>query len=216
MIRAKYFYDFEFLEDGVTIDPISVGVVCDDGREYYAVNKDASWLRILKHEWLMDNVVPHLPVLPRDQWFNNNVYADILDETNPAVKRRQTIAQEVREFLLADGLGADRASRELWAWYASYDHVALAQLWGRMIDIPEGIPMFTNDLKSEAVRLGSPEMPNQWGSEHNALDDARYNKHMFDFMLAVESRKIAEASSRVACCPMDEETAFELILAMRR
>ena len=30
-------YDFEFLEDGSTIEPISIGMVCEDGREYYAV-----------------------------------------------------------------------------------------------------------------------------------------------------------------------------------
>lgn len=35
-----YCYDTEFLEDGSTIELISIGIVCEDGREYYAVNSD--------------------------------------------------------------------------------------------------------------------------------------------------------------------------------
>ncbi|WP_100458737.1 3'-5' exoribonuclease [Mycobacteroides abscessus] len=56
-----YCYDTEFLEDGRTIDLISIGIVCEDGREYYAVNSEADWDRIRKDDWLMDNVVRHLP-----------------------------------------------------------------------------------------------------------------------------------------------------------
>lgn len=37
----KYFLDTEFIEDGVTIDLISIGIVSDDGREFYACNRDA-------------------------------------------------------------------------------------------------------------------------------------------------------------------------------
>ncbi|MFN3005118.1 3'-5' exoribonuclease domain-containing protein [Mycolicibacterium wolinskyi] len=66
---------------------------------------------------------------------------------------------------------------ELWAYYAAYDHVALAQLWGRMIHLPNGIPMWTNDLQQEMVRLGidDDEIPRAEGYEHHALDDARWN-----------------------------------------
>jgi hypothetical protein len=39
-------YDLEFLEDGRTIELISIGMVCDDGREYYAVNRDMPVRRI--------------------------------------------------------------------------------------------------------------------------------------------------------------------------
>lgn len=35
----RYFYDTEFIEDGHTIDLISIGVVAEDGRSYYAISK---------------------------------------------------------------------------------------------------------------------------------------------------------------------------------
>ena len=36
----RYFYDCEFIEDGRTIDLVSIGVVAEDGREYYAVSTE--------------------------------------------------------------------------------------------------------------------------------------------------------------------------------
>jgi hypothetical protein len=56
-----------------------------------------------------------------------------------------------------------------------------------MVDLPDGIPMWTNDLKQEAVRLGNPTMPEQQGREHNALSDARHNLAMHRFLKRKEA-----------------------------
>lgn len=164
-------YDFEFLEDGHTIELISVGMVCDDGREYYAVNSDMPVKRIRKHAWLMDNVVPHLPQAHGDRR-NHLPRKWLFDPANSAVKPRKQIAAEVAEFIQATD------DVELWANYGAYDHVCLAQLWGPMIALPEGVPMFTNDIQQEARRLGIAwdELPQQDSAEHNALADARHNQ----------------------------------------
>lgn len=165
-------YDLEFLEDGRTIELISIGMVCDDGRQYYAVNRDMHVRKIRKHKWLMENVVPSLPKghgdakihMPKGWLFH---YAD------PVVKHRERIANEVMEFIRAAGPDV-----QLWANYGAYDHVALAQLWGRMIDLPEGVPMFTHDIQQERARQGLAwdDLPKQESGEHNALADARHNQ----------------------------------------
>lgn len=174
-------YDTEFIEDGRTIDLISIGLVREDGAEYYAVNSDVDWPRVRKHGWLMRNVVPCLPLRGRktyDGWLaGDGKHAHLpvpdltyleLDVTDTRVRPRQVIANEVRDFIT----GVE--DPELWAWYAAYDHVALCQLWGTMMQLPEGVPMWTNDLKQEAERLGNPELPSLPGvTEHNALHDAR-------------------------------------------
>src|SRR3954452_23658432 len=36
----RYFYDTEFIEDGTTIDLVSIGVVDETGREFYAVSTE--------------------------------------------------------------------------------------------------------------------------------------------------------------------------------
>jgi hypothetical protein len=184
----RIFYDTEFLEDGRTIDLISIGMVAEDGREYYAVSKDATKRklrrRIRRHPWLMANVVPSLPKAHGD-W---NLYMPrrwLFNYSDPCVKPRHLIAREVRDFILA---GPDP---QLWAWYGAYDHVALCQLWGRMIDLPDGVPMWTNDLKQEAERLGNPEVPEQASGEHNALSDARHNRVIAGFLAALSGSRDA-------------------------
>lgn len=186
-----YCYDTEFLEDGKTIDLISIGIVCEDGREYYAVNSELPIDLIRKDDWLMTNVVPNLPITgrrsldgwlkhPRNSYPQPSVNLVDVDRTDVRVKPKWVIANEVRQFLRADEewLRTDEEP-ELWAYYAAYDHVALAQLWGRMIRLPQGIPMYTHDLKQEMDRLGIdsgavPKPPN----EHDALADARWNMGM--------------------------------------
>lgn len=163
-----YAYDTEFLEDGRTIELISIGIVSETGREYYAVNADMPIRRIRKHSWLMENVVPGLPK-PAGDWNNHMPRSWLFDYNNPVVKRRDRIADEVHDFLLAEG------SPSLWADYAAYDHVVLAQLWGRMIDLPTGLPMFTHDLQQalESAPEGY-QVPEQKSGQHNALADARH------------------------------------------
>lgn len=165
-------YDLEFLEDGRTIELISIGMVCDDGREYYAVNRELPVRKIRKHRWLMENVVPSLPKAHGD-WRLHMPKRWLFNYHDPAVKPRRRIADEVMDFIRAAGPDV-----QLWANYGAYDHVALAQLWGRMIDLPEGVPMFTHDIQQERSRLGLAwdDLPQQESGEHNALADARHNQ----------------------------------------
>lgn len=165
-------YDLEFLEDGRTIELISIGMVADDGREYYAVNQGMPLRHIRKHQWLTENVVPHLPQ-PHGDWRLHMPKRWLFNYRDPAVKSRERIADEVADFIRAAGPDV-----QLWANYGAYDHVALAQLWGPMIRLPEGVPMFTHDIQQERSRLGLAwdDLPKQEGGEHNALADARHNQ----------------------------------------
>lgn len=156
----RVWHDWEFLEDGVTIKPISVGMVREDGAELYRVFTDAPWYEIGQHEWLSANVVPHL------------------DATRFNVADRNTIRYDVEQFLL-DAVTKSDKPLELWGWYSAYDHVCLAQLFGRMIDLPSWCPQLTKDLRQEFERAGcagSPYAPKQLDGNHNALADAKHMK----------------------------------------
>lgn len=186
----NYFYDLEFLEDGRTIELISLGIVADDGREYYAVNSEMPTDRIQENTWLMFNVVPSLPIsentrkdIERRREHGENLFPRPsmelwLDRRDIRLKPAWVIANEVREFLLAAGKPV------LWADYGAYDHVALCQLWGSMMALPDGLPMFTCDIQQEAQRLGvtCDAVPKQESGVHNALEDARHNKVLFEFL----------------------------------
>ncbi|WP_055477631.1 3'-5' exoribonuclease [Sphaerimonospora mesophila] len=173
----KIYYDTEFLEDGETIELISIGMVAEDGRELYAVNADMPFRRVIRHDWLRENVVPSLPVAPCLPGHRCSSHGGgHLDTDHPDVRPRAQIARMVEAFILAS------PEPELWAYYAAYDHVALCQLWGRMVDLPDGVPMFTHDIKQEAARLGNPPLPEQASGEHNALADARHNREMAEYL----------------------------------
>ncbi len=55
----RFFYDCEFIEDGRTIDLVSIGVVGEDGREFYAVSTEFDPTRA--GPWVRSNVLPKLP-----------------------------------------------------------------------------------------------------------------------------------------------------------
>lgn len=175
---VRYFYDLEFLEDGRVIDLISIGIVAEDGREYYAVNADADGERISTHPWLMENVIPHLPYKRSGVtgWYWP-------DDSTPEVKPHAVIAAEVEAFI-AEG-GSNRDEHELWAYYGAYDHVALCQLWGPMVKLPACVPMWTHDLMQALDAMRGSEKPITdfvpQESEHHALADARWNRRVYDW-----------------------------------
>lgn len=186
---TRIYYDCEFIEDGRTIDLISIGMVAEDGREYYAVSGEFSFKALAANPWLVENVWPSLPRIGGDARnhipvstplgrprAHHKILRDLFDRSAPEVKPRGRIAADVREFVTSF------RAPELWAWYGAYDHVALAQLFGRMIDLPDGIPMWTNDLKQECERLGNPIVPTQTAGVHNALADARHNRDIAQFL----------------------------------
>ncbi len=72
---------------------------------------------------------------------------------------------------------------ELWGYYSAYDHVAFCQLFGTMMDLPKGFPMYTRDIKQLCDALGNPRLPEQGKNEHNALADAKWNKLAWVYLL---------------------------------
>ena len=147
----RYFYDCEFIEDGVTIELVSIGVVAEDGREFYAVSTEFRAERAI--DWVRQNVLNQLP-----------------SPADPAWRSRARIREDLYAFLRAGSGGI-----ELWAWYAGYDHVALAQLWGDMRALPRDIPRFTRELRQRWEDRGKPPLPEQAAGLHDALGDARHN-----------------------------------------
>jgi hypothetical protein len=179
----RYFYDTEFIEDGRTVDLISIGIVADDGREMYAVSADMPTDRIMKHDWLRANVVPSLPMVRHDGI--KPLRRPFLDRAHPDVAPRTAIARAVRDFILGTH-PHELPYVELWADYGAYDHVALCQLFGTMMDLPEGMPMFTHDIQQAASALGLSYkgLPEQESGLHNALADARHAKVKAEFLAA--------------------------------
>ncbi len=159
----RYFYDTEFIDNGRTIELISIGVVAEDGREYYACSTEFNPEQAGR--WVRTHVLPKLPSPASQRW-----------------RSRRRIREDLEEFL---GIDSDEPI-ELWAWVAAYDHVALCQLWGPMTSLPKQITRFTRELRQFCVDSGCPRMTPRPRDTHDALVDARHNMRRFVIMTSGE------------------------------
>lgn len=118
----------EFIEAPFYLAPISVAVVAEDGREFYAVNRAHDPARA--DPWVVENVLAKLPPVGGPSWMS-----------------REQIAERLRAFAAGD------ERPEFWAYFADYDWVLFCWLHGgRMVDMPAHYPKFCMD-----VNLPRPE-----------------------------------------------------------
>jgi hypothetical protein len=196
-MTTRFFFDTEFIEDGRTIELISIGMVSSvtepqepvghaapqpnpsnsdepwvHGR-FYAISKDCDFSRADK--WVKENVIAKLP--PRN--------------THPWITRAQ-LRKRIEVFIRSH-----QPPYEFWAYFADYDWVVFCQLFGKMIDLPDGFPMYCNDLKQEMKRLGLKREnlpPNE--NEHDALADAKWAQRCWIALRRYEQKRANEQRER--------------------
>jgi hypothetical protein len=246
----KFFIDCEFLEGTQkekfpislfrkdtpnTIDLISIGIVSEDGREYYAISKDfnlkEAWNRYdIKsysgkggigentHEkiyWIRENVLK--PIFY--DWKGKDINFHEIDFTykefkkllNKYGKTNKQVAEEVKNFIqtgerLNNYYENETILNNFYAYYADYDWVAFCWLFGKMVDLPTGFPMYCRDLKQMLDEKARQLIFGEYGNleqrtleqvieemkndsaypkqtnEHNALADAIWNKKLYKFL----------------------------------
>ena len=159
------FYDFEFEDTGSYILPISLGMVCKSD-ELYLVNTDYNWEHC-NNEWLIEHVKPRLDS-EEANYVHNDYWTSIIPDW----------------LLTVNTLTKEEPKHKLVGYYADYDHVTMAQLWGEMIMLHDEMPMWTRDLKQWMDDLGieASDIPIPQHAEHNALEDARWNMEAYNWL----------------------------------
>ena len=156
----KYWIDTEFIERPGLLDLISVGLVAEDGREFYAESSEVDWSKA--SHWTLQIVRPQLegPGMPQEY-----------------------IGYAVRNFLEHDH------NPTFWGYYPAFDWVAFTWLFGGVADLPFDFPQYCLDLKQWAIELGDPKLPVQEGQKHHALADARWTKQVWDHLAELDPNK---------------------------
>lgn len=214
----KYFIDTEFIEGFHKpllgkkrhfIDLISIGIVAEDGREYYAVSRE--WNIKDADDWVVKNVISNLP----EKYFNgSNIHEAKLWKSNKQIAKDIIHFTNPKLFLH----NVAEPNLEFYGYYADYDWVLFCSLFGRMIDLPKGFPMYCRDLKQmyddksntlsyeQLSKMAYPSVthnvyqyfkqvnhdkipllknavnyPKQT-NEHNALADAKWNFELYKFL----------------------------------
>lgn len=217
----NYFIDTEFLEGtqekrflGIkygntkpTIDLISIGIVSENGKEFYAISKEFN----LKEAWNRCEIKLGLDGQTRkiEYWIRDNILKPIFNEhTNDYaefnyknMKRvinsigltKSQIVNSLMTYLdypwdsMHKTATFDFANTKFYGYFCDYDWVVFCWLWGKMKDLPEGFPYYCIDLKQimSSLEVKKSQLPIQ-ENEHNALDDAKWNKQVFEFLETYE------------------------------
>lgn len=162
----KYFLDNEFMEKPCTIDLISIGIVSEIGKKFYAINKDCDLSQA--SEWVINNVLKPMPQYD----YKNNCWRKDFDIF---LMNKEDIKKGIIDFI-------GNETPEFWAYYADYDWVVFCWLFGSMIDLPKKFPMYCRDLKQELDRLNIIDIPVKQTNEHNALSDAMWVKKCYEYI----------------------------------
>ena len=168
----RYYMDAEFTEltlkqDGTTLKPldmISIGIVDERGREFYAVSNEFNRQAAGSLLFLKNEVLSKLP--PDDE--------------------RQSRA-DIRGGVL-DFIGLDNA--RFYYWYLPQDWMVFSDLMSDyFLNMPKQIYPFGINLAQTWVELGQPDILPKMDTkqQHNALYDAKWLKRVHEKLLAYEA-----------------------------
>lgn len=162
----RVFFDTEFtgLHKNTTL--MSIGLVDEDGRTYYAELSDYNRTQV--DPWLQENVIDNF--------------------TGELTRSRQTLKLDLQEWF------SEYESVEIWSDCLAYDWVFFNDIFGGAFDIPKNIYYIPFDIctlmKVRGVDpdINREEYAGMTGSKHNALHDARVIKACYEKLNEMERK----------------------------
>ncbi|MCB9991826.1 MAG: 3'-5' exoribonuclease [Rhodospirillales bacterium] len=163
----RYFFDTEFNDnpDEFRCELISIGVVDEDGKEYYGISNAFNRAAADERPWLKQHVIKKLD--DPESW------------VSPAQMREKILSliEPAREI-------------ELWSRNGSYDNVLLCQIFGGMGELMDtlrkekGIQKVTfrdiKELHRAAPDIKIASLPANMA--HSAINDARHERYCFSVL----------------------------------
>lgn len=176
----NYYLDTEFHEykkktlfsKGInTIELISIGIIREDGKKFYAISKDFDIKAAFKNEWLRENVLRPIynDLLQRERYarnyhndlvgtfsikclttminWNGRTNVQIREDIKNFCAKEHDVFENDSQGNMLDNRLEDTKDIKFYGYYSDYDWVVFCWLFGRMIDLPKSFPMFCVDLK---------------------------------------------------------------------
>ncbi|OXM83980.1 3'-5' exoribonuclease domain-containing protein [Paenibacillus rigui] len=176
----KVFFDTEFtgLHQNTTL--ISIGLVSEDGKSFYAEFTDYDKSQI--DEWLQTNVINNLIVHP-----DREHYYKVTDKESIYKDNRDIIKNRLEEWL------SQFDEVEMWSDCLSYDWVLFCQIFGHAFRIPKNVYYIPFDICTLMKLKGiDPDITREelaehalgrTGPKHNALWDAKVIKSCYEKLM---------------------------------
>ncbi len=196
----RVFFDTEFTGLHQNTKLISIGLVDEDGKSFYAEFNDWNFLDFVNEkdwDWCSKNVIPNLlydpPPPDQDEYYIKSKFDQkkILFESSTIRMRGST--EEIRRDL--EDWFDEVMSVELWSDCLSYDFVLFNQIWGHAFNIPNNINYIPFDictlfkLKGIDPDINRDEYSGLLGKvqKHNSLWDAKVIRECYKKLMSTKS-----------------------------
>lgn len=168
-----------------SIELISIGIKCEDGRTYYAISEEFNPDKC--NDWVKENVLPKLPKKllyefeqdPEEFFPNYNVE---IEKKNPLWKSLECIKDDVALFFncsIGDrGKYVAPEGIEVYGYFADYDWVVFCSLFGAMVGLPDRFPMYCKDLKQMLDEEVSELTPHYFFHKYDELNYLSTNEKL--------------------------------------
>lgn len=172
----KIFIDTEFTALSQSSELISLAMVSECGKTFYAIFDDYDTSSV--SDFVKENVITHLNFKGNHDDFSEMRIKGSKDEIVPLIKKWLSQFSQV----------------QMWADVPHYDWVLFCQLFGGALYIPENIHYICMDLATllsvkgydvdvaRATLLPPEDIPEDY-EIHNALSDAQLGIRLLDFLL---------------------------------
>lgn len=144
-------------------------------------------------------VHPHFGHVCADSRFLTFTYKNLKWLINKYGKTNKQISEEIKDFVYSkedvlynhedcktNHIGEVRSNIQFYGYYCDYDWVVFCWLFGKMIDLPKGFPMFAFDIQQqiEEYKINKEQLLKEVPqiSCHNALQDAIWNKNAYNWI----------------------------------
>lgn len=177
----KIFFDTEFtgLHKGTSL--ISIGLISEDGKTFYAELQDYDKTQV--DEWIKENVI------------NNTSYLKETDNLEMASQSYITFYAPVinKQFLEADlrEWFSQFDKVEIWSDCLAYDWVLFNDIFGHAFNIPQNVYYIPFDIctlfkiKGIDPDVNREEFAEINGKKHNALHDAEVIKACYEKLMSL-------------------------------
>ena len=180
MSKTKIFFDTEFtgLHQNTTL--ISIGLISECGKTFYAELTDYDKSQI--DEWLQKNVIDKLILQDKLYGRNGDYNKNECKYVGNLFETRLILSEWLSQF----------ESIEMWSDCLSYDWVLFCQLFGHAFNIPKNVYYIPFDICTLfKVKNIDPDISRKDFSglsneiNHNALSDAKMIKACYDKLVSL-------------------------------
>lgn len=186
----KIFFDTEFtgLHKNTTL--ISIGLVAEDGRTFYAELNDYDESQV--DDWIRDNVIKNLIMNPpregEQEYYVRSRFREDVPLTEQWSLQMRGSKQEVSDELYLWLTQFDKV--EIWSDCLAYDWVLFNDIFGHAFNIPKNVYYIPFDictlfkLKGIDPDINREKFANMiFNSKHNALYDAKVIKACYERLI---------------------------------